>query len=81
MLAFWLLRMESQLTKNQAVAELDLPQRNEPRKILLRARVPEGWKATSAKVNGQTHEVDERGTVDLTGMKGKVTVRFGLEKP
>jgi hypothetical protein len=73
-------RLESQLTKNRVVAELALPDRNKAKHILLRARLPKGWKATSANIDGRVHQVDERGTVDLTGMKGKTTVRFAVEQ-
>ena len=35
-------RMESKLKEGTVVAEVDLPQRNQPKRTLLRARVPEG---------------------------------------
>jgi hypothetical protein len=69
-------KLDSHLKQGKVIAELDLPERNTPGKILLRARVPDGWKAVSAQVGGKSLKPDEKGTVDLTGLKGKQTVHF-----
>ena len=72
--------MQSKLSQGEVVAEVQLPERNVVEKILLRARVPDGWKVISAKANGQDLNADEKGTVDLTNFKGKVTVQFAVKK-
>lgn len=69
-------RFESHLSSGNVQAELELPDRNEAEKILVRARLPEGWKIISATIAGRIINADPRGTVDLTGQKGKQTVRF-----
>jgi len=43
---------------------------------LLRARVPEAWKVVSARAGDQTLATDERGTVDISSLTGKQTIRF-----
>jgi hypothetical protein len=70
------IHLQSDLRNGNVVAEVDLPQRNEPKRTLLRARVPDGWKVTSATANGKTLTVDDTGAADLTGLKGKATVVF-----
>ena len=72
--------MTSHLKRGEVTAEVSLPQRNQPMRVLLRARVPDGWKVVSAKAGAQVLRVDERGTVDLTSLKGKALVRFEVRK-
>ncbi len=74
------LHMQSHLKDREVIATVDLPQRNPVQKILLRARVPEGWKVSSATVGDQKLKVDDKGTVDLTGLTGKQTIRFSVRK-
>ncbi|MBI3880502.1 MAG: hypothetical protein HY301_10640 [Verrucomicrobia bacterium] len=73
-------KWESKLSSGEVLAQVELPARNAPKKILLRARVPEGWRVTSAEAAGRTLAVDEHGTVDLTGRTGTVAVRFKVAK-
>ena len=73
-------RAESHLADGHVTATVELPSRNAPRRTLLRARVPEGWRVTSARVGSEDLRVDDRGTVDLTGRKGTVVVRFAVKK-
>ena len=40
--------MQSDLSEGKVIAEVTLPQRNPARRILLRARVPDGWHITAA---------------------------------
>ena len=68
--------VQSRLSQSEVTAEVDLPTRNVPRQILLRVRVPEGWKVITATTDSQTLKVDERGTADISTLKGKVSVRF-----
>lgn len=68
-------RMTSRVTQGEIVAEVALPA-HAPEHTLLRARVPDGLVVTSAEIAGKTLAVDDRGTVDITGLKGKIAVRF-----
>jgi hypothetical protein len=70
--------LESKLHAGRVVANVSLPERNTPRKMLLRARVPDGWKVVSASVGNEKLTPDDRGTVDLTPLKGKKTVVFNV---
>jgi hypothetical protein len=74
------IRMESKLAEGEVVAEVQLPQRNAPKRVLLRARLPAGWKALSAVANLRELNVDERGTADISTLKGSVTVHFKVTK-
>jgi hypothetical protein len=72
--------MHSKLNQGDVVADVQLPERNVAEKILLRARVPEGWKVISAKANGKEIPADENGTVNLTAFKGKVSAQFAVKQ-
>ncbi len=71
--------MTSHLKKGEVVAEVNAPERA-LEKTLLRARVPDGWKVVSAAVGSKTQPVDDRGALDITGMKGKFSVVFTAVK-
>jgi hypothetical protein len=73
-------RAESHLASGNVAVTAQLPTRNAPRRILLRARVPEGWRVTSARLGSEVLPVDDRGTVGLTGRAGTVVVRFAVKK-
>jgi hypothetical protein len=60
-------RAESHVASGHVTATVQLPTRNAPRRILLRARVPEGWRVTSVRLGSEALRVDDRGTVHLTG--------------
>jgi hypothetical protein len=70
------IHLKSDLRNGKIVAEVDLPRRNEPKRTLLRSRVPDGWKITGAEANGKSLNVDDTGAADLTGLRGKATVTF-----
>ena len=72
--------MESKLEQGEVIAQLDLPLRNEPKQILLRARVPDGWKVVAAQTEARPLTVDERGTVDVSSLKGKAQIRFQVKQ-
>ncbi len=74
------LKMESHLSQGEILAEVHLPERNAPEKILLRARVPDGWKIISAQSGEKKFEADDKGTVNLTNLKGKISLRFLVKK-
>ncbi len=68
--------LKSHLQEGKVFAKLELPERNAPKKVFLRVRVPDGWSVTSATV-GKTHvPVDQDGTIDLSAFKGKQTAEF-----
>jgi hypothetical protein len=71
-------KMDSHLSQGFVGAEVALPERNAPEKILLRARVPDGWKVTSVTMGAEKLVVDEKGTVDLSALKGKQTIKFAV---
>jgi hypothetical protein len=68
--------MDSHLSQGFVKAEVALPERNAPNKTLLRARLPDGWKITSAAVGADKLSRTDLDTVDLTGLKGKQTIKF-----
>jgi hypothetical protein len=68
--------IQSALRRGEVVAKVDLPARNPPQRTLLRIRVPDGWRITSAKAAAKSLPVDERGTVDISTLKGKATIHF-----
>jgi len=70
------LHVQSRLGQGEMVADLDMPARNTPKQTLLRLRLPDGWRLTSAKADNQALKVDDRGTVDISSFKGKATIRF-----
>jgi hypothetical protein len=74
------LNVQSKLTQGEVIAEVDLPQRNQPKQTLLRARLPDGWKVVSATAGETKLKADEKGTADITALKGKVTVHFQVKK-
>jgi hypothetical protein len=41
--------------------------------------VPAGWRVVSGKAGKLELNVDERGTADISALKGKSTVRFKVE--
>jgi hypothetical protein len=72
--------MESHLDKKEVVAAMDLPMRNLAEKILLRARVPDGWKVRSAQAGATKLAVARDGTVDITSLVGRQTLRFAVAR-
>lgn len=72
--------MESHLNDGEVIAAVELPARNKPEKMLLRARVPDGWQVVNAQIGEKTFATDDKGTVDISGMSGKITVRFKVKK-
>jgi hypothetical protein len=65
--------MVSDLRHHKVVAAVDLPARS-PQRTLLRFRVPDGHKVVSAHVGARKLRPDSKGTVDLSGMKGRVKI-------
>jgi hypothetical protein len=72
--------VQSRLSEGEVVADVSLPTRNPPLRALLRFRVPDGWRVASASAGTQPLAVDAHGTVDLSALKGRVTIRCGVER-
>lgn len=70
--------LKSSLSQGGVIAEVDLPKRDAPARIYLRARVPEGWRVKSAEVGGKSLPVDAQGTVDISALAGRQIIRFGV---
>ena len=68
--------MRSELKNGRCTAEVDLPARNKPEKVFFRARIPDGWHIDSASCDGKSIKVDDKGTVDLTGLNGQAHLQF-----
>jgi hypothetical protein len=73
-------RMESQLSRGRVLATVDLPGRNQPAHTFLRARLPDGWRVVSADADSKKVPADKDGTVDLSGMRGKINLGFRVER-
>jgi hypothetical protein len=74
--------IESDLKDGRVNAQVTIPQRQPPEKVLLRLRLPDGRKIESAEANGTKVAVDksEKGeTLDLSGLTGtvKIVARVG----
>jgi hypothetical protein len=74
------LRIQSRLKRGEVVADVALPARNPAKQTLLRVRVPDGWRITGAKSGNTILTADERGTVDISSLKGNVTIHFQVSK-
>jgi hypothetical protein len=72
--------VHSKLSRDEVLAEVDLPHRNRPTTTLLRIRVPDGWTVVSAQAGATPLKVDERGTVDISSLNGKVTIMFHTKR-
>ena len=73
------LSAQSRLRHGEVVVEIKAPER-EPRRMLLRLRLPGSWRVLSARIGEETLIPDERGTLDLSGRKGAFTVRAQVKK-
>jgi hypothetical protein len=71
-------RAESRLQEGKVLVTADLPRRNPARTMLLRARVPDGWRVTGAVCAGKNLPVDAQGTVDLSGHVGETVMEFSV---
>ena len=70
--------IDSAINDGRVNAEVSIPDRNPPEKVLLRLRLPDGRKIDSAEANGKevaVQQSDNGETIDLSDLKGEVTVR------
>jgi hypothetical protein len=68
--------VESRLGAGEVIARVSLPGRHPPPRMLLRIRVPDGWRVISAATEAMPLKVDALGTVDVSGLRGDHTLRF-----
>jgi hypothetical protein len=52
---------------------------NSPRQTRLRLRLADGWRLISAKAGNQPLKLDDRGTADITALKGNAALHFQAE--
>jgi hypothetical protein len=69
---------QSRLKSGKIMMKIGLPTRNLPQRTFLRARVPEGWHVSAARIGDTPLTVDDRGTVDLSRQEGNVVVQFSV---
>ena len=72
-------RAQSQLENGQIVVEVEPPP-IPPKKLLLRLRLPGGWKANDATVAEAPLIISEDGTMDLSGRSGKLKIVARVSK-
>ena len=74
------LKVDSYLSKGEVIAEIQLPERNRPQKTQLRIRVPSRWKVVSAQIGVNRIDTDAKGTIEISKLTGKQTIRFQVSK-
>jgi len=67
--------VHSQLSQGTVDVQMKLPPRVAQR-VLLRARLPDGWVVTKVSSGDVTFPVESDGTVDLSGRSGELAIRF-----
>jgi hypothetical protein len=67
--------IESRLSHGQVVADIELPVRQSPEQTAFRVRLPDGWGIQQVTADGSPLPFDERGTIDLTGRSGRVSLQ------
>ncbi len=73
------LSVESHLSRGYMTAEVDCPPRPSKR-MLLRLRLPPGWRIARATTRQISFLVDSDGAIDLSGLRGKIKLRFVVER-
>jgi hypothetical protein len=70
---------ESQLKKGYVGIDVKPPGRT-AKKMLLRVPLPDGWEADGAEIDGERASVEKGNTVDLTGKRKSVSIRFNVKQ-
>lgn len=73
------LETESRLSEGKLLVNVSLPPLR-PKKTLLRARVPAGWKTVSAAVGEEPLAIDSTGAVDLSHETGRISLTFQVQQ-
>lgn len=71
--------LRSRLHAGEVLAEFTPPPRV-PKRALLRVRVPDGWQVVSARAGLRELKPDALGTVDVSALREKTTLRFTVRK-
>jgi hypothetical protein len=74
------LSVRSRLSQGEVLVELDPATRNPPQRSLLRIRVPDGWKVQPATAADRQVPVDDKGTMDISGIRERTTISFGVTR-
>lgn len=72
--------VRSRLAVGEIVADVDLPTRHPAKQTQLRIRVPDGWRVVGATAGADGLKSDAQGTVDLSSLRGRQTIRFQVAK-
>jgi hypothetical protein len=72
-------RATSNLSRGEVSVDVSLPQRDPPKKTLLRLRLPEGYRLVKATAGGRELPKSDRETVDLSGLRGEVHIAAIVE--
>ncbi|HEY8688774.1 MAG TPA: hypothetical protein VIM07_06020 [Chitinophagaceae bacterium] len=73
-------RVESKLALGEVIANVSVPEKNTAKRTLLRIRLPQNWKINSAQVGLRKLKVDAAGTVDISTLAGKNSIRFKVSR-
>lgn len=74
------IRVESKLASGEVIARLNVPEKNAAKRTLLRIRLPDGWKITSALAGSEKLKVDATGSVDVSKLNGKNIIQFKVSQ-
>ena len=65
----------------RVTAVVDMPARQAPARALLRLRLPDGFRITSARADGRPVPMADPETLDLSGLSGRVQVEATVRRP
>jgi len=68
------MHVKSDLTNGAVTAEIDLP-KTAPRTTLLRLRLPDDRKVSSASSDGRDLKVTDQSTIDISDLRGHATIQ------
>jgi hypothetical protein len=70
----------SELARGRVTATVDLPAREAPARVLLRLRLPTGYRITRAAANGRPAPLADPETLDLSALTGHVQVQVTTQR-
>lgn len=72
-------QVNSRLAQGEVDMEVHAPARNVPAHTYLKCRVPAGHKVVEATVAGKKLKLDDKGTADVSALRGTYTVKFRVQ--
>jgi hypothetical protein len=72
--------LESKLSAGEVVATVSMPTRSQPKRTLLRVRIPDGWRVLSAQAGDKSLSADDKGTLDVSHLRGNATIRVKVAR-